>query len=234
MSKSSSTDIVAEFKKSGEYDRLRKDLLVQFQKSEGIEGFKSKIEENVRQLLLSDMRLRGAVMSGSAQGVHKTLVGEVERFPTLERAVSDHAMFSDPAFLANVRGFIERSLDEDKEKGSKPTAKESQSKTDLERKSNTEAKSTSPREERETQKNGPQPHPKSPNTDTPVEDNHLLDVVPPLRPTSRSSPESRAEPPASEPKAQMESGAKSGSISKSKGTDDADVVMQDADNTTSL
>ncbi|KAG7096664.1 hypothetical protein E1B28_004079 [Marasmius oreades] len=110
------TDILDSFKKSGEYDRLRRELLTQFQKSEGIETFKSKIEENIRQLLVSDARLRLDVMSGSfTQNTQKLLVEQVERFPTVERAVSDHAMFSDPIFIANIRGFIEGEIAENKD-----------------------------------------------------------------------------------------------------------------------
>ncbi|KAF9268237.1 hypothetical protein L218DRAFT_994979 [Marasmius fiardii PR-910] len=110
-------NILESFKKSGEYDRVRRELLTQFQKSEGIESFKSKIEENIRQLLVTDARLRFDVMSGTFnQDTQKLLVEQVERFPTVERAVSDHVMFSDPTLLANIRGFIDGVLSENKDK----------------------------------------------------------------------------------------------------------------------
>ncbi|KAK7060190.1 hypothetical protein VNI00_000955 [Paramarasmius palmivorus] len=112
MSISTPTDLVNAFKKSGEYDRLRRELLVQFQKSEGIESFKLKIEENIRSLLMSDSILRFQLVNN--QGAHKTLMDQVERFPTVERAVTDLPMLSDPVFTENIRESIKRILKEDK------------------------------------------------------------------------------------------------------------------------
>ncbi|KAK1226036.1 hypothetical protein PQX77_010995 [Marasmius sp. AFHP31] len=225
MSKQFHADIVADFKKSGEYDRLRRELLVQFQKSEGIEGFKSKIEENVRQLLLSDNMLRGAVFSGSEQNIHRTLVDEVERFPTLERAVADHPMLSDPEFLSNIRGFIEGVMDEDREKGSKTTVKANQAKSDLDHKSNVETKSSVASKESGTiTQRSPQNEDSLIKRDSIVADG-ANNVSPPPATTSRSSPELRLVPPASDSHSEatlaVTSEAKNGSKEK-------DVVMQDA------
>ncbi|ESK93755.1 hypothetical protein Moror_1453 [Moniliophthora roreri MCA 2997] len=117
MSISTPTDLVDAFKKSGEFDRLRRELLVQFQKSEGIEGFKGKIEGDIRSLLTSDQQLRYQLMNDHGKTTahaHKTLMDQVERFPTVERAVADVSMFSDPAFIGNIRESIERILKEDK------------------------------------------------------------------------------------------------------------------------
>ncbi|KAL0580184.1 hypothetical protein V5O48_001843 [Marasmius crinis-equi] len=105
-------DIVAEFKKSRERDQVRRDLLMQFQQSDRIQDFKEKIKEEIMQLLLKDEMVRCAVTVGSSRDANKMLFDELQRFPTLERAVADHPMFSDEMLLGKIRDYIERSLEE--------------------------------------------------------------------------------------------------------------------------
>ncbi|KAL0063097.1 hypothetical protein AAF712_010005 [Marasmius tenuissimus] len=191
--------------------------------------------------------LRGAVFSGSEQNIHRTLVDEVERFPTLERAVADHPMFSDPEFLANIRGFIEGVMDEDKEKGSKPAgvsrllsqamfysinpdsrhnpAKGNQVKSDLDHKLNVETKPLV-----SLKGGGTNAQRSFQNEDSSTKRDLIMadgtnNASPPPATTSRSSPESRPVPPTSDLHSEATLTVTSEAENESK---EKDVVMQDA------
>jgi len=98
--------LVEEFKKTGEFDRLRRELLTQFQRDDSFSGFKDRIEDIARQRLTSDQMLHYM----PPDIVHKELRQEVDRFPVVERAVVEVRILSDPAFLATVQSSVQKIL----------------------------------------------------------------------------------------------------------------------------
>jgi len=98
--------LVEEFKKTGEFDRLRRELLAQFQRDDSFSGFKDRIEDIARQRLTSDQMLHYL----PPDLVHKELRQEVERFPVVERAVADVRILSDPSFLASIQTSVQKIL----------------------------------------------------------------------------------------------------------------------------
>ncbi|TFK73028.1 hypothetical protein BDN72DRAFT_257614 [Pluteus cervinus] len=105
----SPAQLVDEFKKSGEFDRLRRELLIQFQQSDGFATFKSKTEDIARQRLTSDNTLRYM----PPETVQRELMQELDRYPIVERAVADLRQFSDPSFSDNIRQTLQKVVDED-------------------------------------------------------------------------------------------------------------------------
>ncbi|KAI0786403.1 hypothetical protein C8Q75DRAFT_771590 [Abortiporus biennis] len=79
--------LIDEFKKSGEFDRLRRELLAQFRDGDGYESFMSRIEEIVKSKLESDTKLQ--YMPEST--VSRELMQELDRYPIVERAVNEMA-----------------------------------------------------------------------------------------------------------------------------------------------
>ncbi|KAK0231155.1 hypothetical protein IW262DRAFT_1342440 [Armillaria fumosa] len=108
--------LVDAFKKSGEFDRLRRELLSEFQQGNGVDinDFKSKIESYIKKRLVSDEKLKYMAQ----ETVHRDLMLEVDRYPTVERAVTDMTMFSNPTFLSSIQATANRLLLEDR--GLKP------------------------------------------------------------------------------------------------------------------
>ncbi|KAK0467975.1 uncharacterized protein EV420DRAFT_437701 [Desarmillaria tabescens] len=108
--------LVDAFKKSGEFDRLRRELLSEFQQGNGVDinEFKSKIESYIKNRLVSDEKLKYLPQDT----VQRELMLEVDRYPTVERAVTDMAVFSNPTFLSNIQATANRLLLEDR--GLKP------------------------------------------------------------------------------------------------------------------
>jgi len=51
------TQLVDAYKKSGEFDRLRRELLASFQRGDGMSSFMNRVEDIARQKLESDQRL---------------------------------------------------------------------------------------------------------------------------------------------------------------------------------
>ncbi|KAG1815258.1 hypothetical protein EV424DRAFT_1412463 [Suillus variegatus] len=100
------TQLIDEFKKSGEFDRLRRDLLSHFQRSERTEGFKSRVDDIARQRLSSDPKL----ISMPNDAIQRELLGEIDRYPIVERAVVDAPLLSDPSFIAGIRASLERTM----------------------------------------------------------------------------------------------------------------------------
>ncbi|KAF9008811.1 hypothetical protein BDQ17DRAFT_1348978 [Cyathus striatus] len=91
--------LVDAFKKSGEFDRLRKELLADFQRTDdGLASFKSKIADIARQRLASDQTLHFM----PHESVHRELMQEVDRYPIVERAAAEAPMLSDSSFTAGV------------------------------------------------------------------------------------------------------------------------------------
>ncbi|KAF8192575.1 hypothetical protein BJ912DRAFT_924900 [Pholiota molesta] len=111
------TSLVEEFKKSGEFDRLRREVLMRFQQDGSYSALKTRVEEIGRQRLTTDQTLQYL----SQETVQKELAQEVERYPIIERAVADVRIFSDPTFLANMQGSIQKILhDEPRGQSSMP------------------------------------------------------------------------------------------------------------------
>lgn len=108
MSTTSPKQLIDEFKKSGEFDRLRRELLSQFQHNDRITAFKSRIEDIARQRLASDPKL----IHMPHDAVHRELMGEIDRYPIVERAVAEAPLLSEADFVANIRTSIERILGE--------------------------------------------------------------------------------------------------------------------------
>ncbi|THG97192.1 hypothetical protein EW145_g7660 [Phellinidium pouzarii] len=96
------TQLVAEFKKSGEFDRLRRELLAQFKNDESIGSFTARVQDIVQQRLDADAKLQYL----GPDAVHTELMQEMDRFPLVERAVADLPALSDPAFSAGIRKAI--------------------------------------------------------------------------------------------------------------------------------
>ncbi|KAH7931263.1 hypothetical protein BV22DRAFT_8306 [Leucogyrophana mollusca] len=115
---SNPTQLIDEFKKSGEFDRLRRELLTEFQNSDRIGAFKSRVEDIARQRLASDQKLQ----SMPHDAVHRELMGEMDRYPIVERAVTDAPLLSDPSFTAAIRSSIQRILEEAKKSSSRSPA----------------------------------------------------------------------------------------------------------------
>ncbi|KAI6164992.1 hypothetical protein EDD17DRAFT_1473872, partial [Pisolithus thermaeus] len=96
------------FKKSGEFDRLRRELLSQFQHSDRIAAFKSRVEDIARQRLASDPKL----IHMPHDTIHRELMGEIDRYPIVERAVAEAPLLSEADFIANIHTSIQRILGE--------------------------------------------------------------------------------------------------------------------------
>ncbi|KAI0334811.1 hypothetical protein GY45DRAFT_1343175 [Cubamyces sp. BRFM 1775] len=104
------TQLVEEFKKSGEFDRLRRELLKEFRQSEGMPAFLARVEDIAKQKLASDPKLQ--FMPEAT--VTREIMQELERYPIVERAVSDVSSLSNPAFLGGVKDSVQKILQADR------------------------------------------------------------------------------------------------------------------------
>ncbi|KAI9509753.1 hypothetical protein F5148DRAFT_1184842 [Russula earlei] len=91
--------LVKEFKKSGEFDRLRRELLTQFQNGDGADAFWSRVDEIARARLNAEDKLH----LKAADTLNRELLQELDRFPLVERAVADVPALADPGFAAGIR-----------------------------------------------------------------------------------------------------------------------------------
>ncbi|KAN0097291.1 hypothetical protein V8E55_001737 [Tylopilus felleus] len=107
---SSPDQLIDEFKKSGEFDRLRRELLTQFQHSERSVGFQSRVDDIARQRLASDPEL----IHQSQDVIYRELMGEIDRYPILERAVAEAPLLSETSFAETIRTSVQRILDENR------------------------------------------------------------------------------------------------------------------------
>ncbi|KAF8558812.1 hypothetical protein OG21DRAFT_982304 [Imleria badia] len=103
-------ELIDEFKKSGEFDRLRRELLTQFQHSERMASLQSRVEDIARQLLATD----GDLIQQSQDAIYRELMGEIDRYPILERAVAEAPLLSETAFAETIRSSVQRILDENR------------------------------------------------------------------------------------------------------------------------
>ncbi|KAI0284773.1 hypothetical protein BC826DRAFT_1054723 [Russula brevipes] len=95
--------LVKEFKKSGEFDRLRRELLAQFQNEDGTEAFWARVDDIARTRLDAEDKLH----LKAADTLHRELLQELDRFPLVERAVADVPALADPEFAAGIRRHAE-------------------------------------------------------------------------------------------------------------------------------
>ncbi|KAH8106175.1 hypothetical protein BXZ70DRAFT_421476 [Cristinia sonorae] len=105
--------LVDEFKKSGEFDRLRRDLLNSFRNGGGMNTLVTRVEELTKNKLSSEPQLQHMA---EAQTVRE-LMQELERYPLIERAVADVPALVDPSFAASLRRSIEIVLYDDQRDG---------------------------------------------------------------------------------------------------------------------
>lgn len=112
MSISNPTQLVDAYKKSGEFDRLRRELLAEFQRGEGMSAFMARVDDIARKKLETDQRLQYM----PAETVHRELQQELDRYPIVERAVADVRMLSDQSFISGIRDSVQRILREDRAK----------------------------------------------------------------------------------------------------------------------
>jgi len=97
-------------KKSGEFERLRRELLTQFQQDESYTGLKARVEATGRERLAANPTLRYM----PPETIQEDLTQELQRHPIIERAVADVRVFSDPAFLASTKASIKKILDDER------------------------------------------------------------------------------------------------------------------------
>jgi len=82
--------------------------LAQFQHSDRIASFQSRVDEIARQRLASDPKL----LNQTQDAIYRELMGEVDRYPILERAMAEAPLLHEVSFADTIRGSIERILDE--------------------------------------------------------------------------------------------------------------------------
>ncbi|KAI0310720.1 hypothetical protein OF83DRAFT_1154066 [Amylostereum chailletii] len=87
------------FKKSGEFDRLRRELLNQFRHSDSKDTLMDRVEDIARQRLEADSK----ISQKGPDVLHRELLQELDRYPILERALADVPVFTDPNFTGSIR-----------------------------------------------------------------------------------------------------------------------------------
>ncbi|VDB99933.1 unnamed protein product [Peniophora sp. CBMAI 1063] len=105
-------ELVLAFKKSGEFDRLRKQLLAQFQSSAAMETLTARVDDIAKRKLTGDEKLARK----APEEVHREVMQELDRYPILERALADLALPSDPAFTEDIQSHAKRLLQDSRAK----------------------------------------------------------------------------------------------------------------------
>ncbi|CAL1702172.1 unnamed protein product [Somion occarium] len=93
------SQLVDEFKKSGEFDRLRRELLSQFRDGNSMASLVTQVEDIVKRQLVSDQKLQ--YMSDAV--AYRELLQEVDRYPVVERAAGGVTTLADPAFISSIQ-----------------------------------------------------------------------------------------------------------------------------------
>ncbi|KAI0305957.1 hypothetical protein B0F90DRAFT_1814782 [Multifurca ochricompacta] len=88
--------------KSSEFDRLRRELLAQFQNGE-TKAFWACVDDIARAWLEAKDKL----YLKAVDTLHRELLQELDRFPLVERAAADVPSLADPAFAAGIRRHAE-------------------------------------------------------------------------------------------------------------------------------
>ncbi|CAK5275797.1 unnamed protein product [Mycena citricolor] len=94
-------ELVEEIKKSGEFDKWRRELIASAQRSTGYDAFKTRVEEIARQ------RLDSGQLANTSQNM---IVKEVNRFPIIDRFAGEVPLLADDQFKMGVRSSLERIL----------------------------------------------------------------------------------------------------------------------------
>lgn len=110
MSIKNPTQFIEEFKKSGQYDRLRKELLKEFRQSDAITALLSRVDDIAKEKLASDPKLQYMPEAN----VTREVMQELERYPLVDRAVKDGSILDDPSFVAKLRNTMHNILEEDR------------------------------------------------------------------------------------------------------------------------
>ncbi|KIK65637.1 hypothetical protein GYMLUDRAFT_70730 [Collybiopsis luxurians FD-317 M1] len=108
--------LVEEFKKSGEFDRLRRELFAEFQKGDHIPAFNKKTEDVVKQRFAS-AKARSFLstrLSQSESNLRTELMQEIQRYPYVETTVNDWQFFFDRGFNDDLKNSISRILEEER------------------------------------------------------------------------------------------------------------------------
>ncbi|KZP15144.1 hypothetical protein FIBSPDRAFT_896044 [Athelia psychrophila] len=104
------SQLVEAYKKTGEFERLRRDLLSNFQSTpDGMNALMGRVEEKTRQKL-GDQRLH--LMPPDT--VHRELLQELDRYPIVERALKESEVLSDTSLHEGVRKSFQKILREDR------------------------------------------------------------------------------------------------------------------------
>ncbi|GJE84710.1 COMPASS-Shg1 domain-containing protein [Phanerochaete sordida] len=102
--------LVEEFKKSGEFDRLRQELVDEFRNGDGLAPMVARVEDIVRKKLHYDSKL----LFGPEATAQRELLQELDRYPVVERAVTELPSLSDLAFSASLRDTLSRIVKENR------------------------------------------------------------------------------------------------------------------------
>ncbi|XP_006460114.1 hypothetical protein AGABI2DRAFT_150079 [Agaricus bisporus var. bisporus H97] len=106
MSAINPNKLVEEFKKSGEFERIRRELFAQFQGSGGLSEFKSRVENVARQRLTNDHNL----LYMPQEFIHRELMQELDKSQIVEGSTSELPMLSDSALSARINLSLEKIL----------------------------------------------------------------------------------------------------------------------------
>ncbi|TFK86822.1 hypothetical protein K466DRAFT_663468 [Polyporus arcularius HHB13444] len=117
MSITNPTQLVEEFKKSGEFDRLRRELLKEFRQSEGVAAFLARVDEIAKEKLASDPKLQYMPEAN----ISREVMQELDRYPIVERAVQDVGRLKDPTFVAGMKESMRKILQEDRKASGQAT-----------------------------------------------------------------------------------------------------------------
>ncbi|KAJ7228991.1 hypothetical protein GGX14DRAFT_416230, partial [Mycena pura] len=109
--------LITAFKGSGEFDKLRRELVGSAQRSSGFDAFKARITEIARERLES-----GQMAYTAPEMLHKVARHELRSFTILERFAKEVPMISDSAFKDGIRTSLQRILLEDRRQNVPPPA----------------------------------------------------------------------------------------------------------------
>ncbi|KZS94143.1 hypothetical protein SISNIDRAFT_60833 [Sistotremastrum niveocremeum HHB9708] len=85
------------FKKSGEFDKLRREIFAAFQNSDALPPLLKRVDEVGREKL-QDERIRYR----SRDAKHAALIQEMDRFPMVERAVQDFEQLNEEQWVTEL------------------------------------------------------------------------------------------------------------------------------------
>ncbi|KAI0751312.1 hypothetical protein C8Q80DRAFT_1156583 [Daedaleopsis nitida] len=109
MSITNPQQLVEEFKKSGEFDRLRRELLKGF-RQRGVAAFLARVEDIAKQKLASDPKLQYMPEAN----VSREIMQELDRYPIVERAVQEASLLSKSSMVGGIKDSMRKILQEDR------------------------------------------------------------------------------------------------------------------------